>query len=110
MATTTTTTTTEPHDPAPGVSCTVLVPADCQPGAHGDDTAALASAPDADVASVAARLASALFLLLAGVHGLLLGLLVWRWNARIVLGTLLALIYNFMAALVGGLRVDLIED
>ena len=35
------------------------------------------------------RLASALFLLLAGVHGLLLGLLVWRWNARIVLGTLL---------------------
>ena len=44
MATTTTTTTTEPHDPAPGVSCTVLVPADCQPGAHGDDTAALALA------------------------------------------------------------------
>ena len=42
MATTTTTTTTEPHDPGPGVSCTVLVPADCQPGAHGDDTAALA--------------------------------------------------------------------
>ena len=27
-----------------------------------------------------------------------------------LLGTLLALIYNFMAALVGGLRVDLIED
>lgn len=33
---------TELRDGGPGVNCTVTVPADCQPGAHGDDTAALA--------------------------------------------------------------------
>ena len=35
------------------------------------------------------RLAAALFLLLVGVHALLLGLLAWRWNVRIVLSVLL---------------------
>lgn len=34
------------------------------------------------------RFAAALLLLLAGVHGLLLGLLVWRWNARVVVPVL----------------------
>lgn len=37
------------------------------------------------------RLMAALFLLLVGVHGLLLGLLVWRWNARITLTVLVLL-------------------
>ena len=35
------------------------------------------------------RLAASLFFLLTGVHALLLGLLVWRWNARIMLTVLL---------------------
>ncbi|UWX03652.1 phosphoethanolamine transferase [Pseudoxanthomonas sp. NC8] len=37
------------------------------------------------------RLGVALFLLLTGLHGLLLGLLVWRWNARVLLTALLPL-------------------
>jgi lipid A ethanolaminephosphotransferase len=37
------------------------------------------------------RLGMALFLLLTGLHGLLLGLLVWRWNARVLLTVLVPL-------------------
>ncbi|WP_372012563.1 phosphoethanolamine transferase [Pseudoxanthomonas sp. 10H] len=37
------------------------------------------------------RLAASLFLLLAGVHALLLGLLAWRWNVRVLLTMLLPL-------------------
>ena len=37
------------------------------------------------------RLAAALFLVLTGIHALLLGLLAWRWNARALLAVLLPL-------------------
>ena len=37
------------------------------------------------------RLAAALFLVLTGIHALLLGLLAWRWNARVLLAVLIPL-------------------
>ena len=55
------------------------------------------------------RLAAALFLLLVGVHGLLLGLLVWRWNARVML-TLLLLVSLAAAHYMGRYHIYLDAD
>ena len=59
------------------------------------------------------RLAASLFVLLTGVHVLLLGLLVWRWNAKVVITVLLvttALAVHYMNAYNVYLDADMLRN